>query len=217
MRTLFVTATGTEIGKTYVTAALARHFKAQGERVAVLKPVLSGFDPDDFAGSDPALLLQALGETPTLKAIERISPFRYRAPLAPNQAAAKEGRSVDFNAIVKCCEDAAAANGDLLLIEGIGGLMVPLDESRTVLDLIAALGAPVLLVTGSYLGTLSHTLTAVEAAKTRRLVLQAIVVSESEGSTVSLEDTAATIRQFTDLPVAAVTRGGSIQSVAALL
>lgn len=217
MRTLFVTATGTEIGKTYVTAALARHFKAQGERVAVLKPVLSGFDPDDFTGSDPALLLQALGEAPTLKAVERISPFRYRAPLAPNQAAAKEGRSVDFNAIVKCCEDAAAANGDLLLIEGIGGLMVPLDESRTVLDLIAALGAPILLVTGSYLGTLSHTLTAVEAAKTRRLVLQAIVVSESEGSTVSLEDTAATIRQFTDLPVAAVTRGGSIQSVAALL
>lgn len=217
MRILFVTSTGTEIGKTYVTAALARHFKAQGERVSVLKPVLSGFDPADFANSDPAILLAALGETPTLKAIERIAPFRYRAPLAPNQAAAKEGRSVDFDAIVRCCEDAANAGGDLLLIEGIGGLMVPLDESRTVLDLIAALGAPILLVTGSYLGTISHTLTAVEVAKSRRLTIEAIAISESEGSTVPLEDTAATIRQFTELPVATVTRGGSIQSVAALL
>lgn len=217
MRTLFVTSTGTEIGKTYVTAALARHFKAQGEHVLVLKPVLSGFDPTDFANSDPAILLAALGETPTLKAIERIAPFRYRAPLAPNQAAVKEGRSVDFNAIVKCCEDAANTGGDLLLIEGIGGLMVPLDDSRTVLDLIAALGAPILLVTGSYLGTISHTLTAVEVAKSRRLTIEAIAISESEGSTVPLEDTAATIRQFTELPVATVTRGGSIQSVAALL
>lgn len=217
MRTLFVTATGTEIGKTYVTAALARHFKAQGERVAALKPVLSGFDPADFKDSDPALLLAALGETPTLAAVERISPFRYRAPLAPNQAAAKEGRSVDFDAIVKCCEDAAAMNGDLLLIEGIGGVMVPLDENRTVLDLIAALGAPILLVAGSYLGSLSHTLTAVEVAKARKLSIQAIVISESENSTVPLEDTAATIRQFTELPVATVMRGGSIQSVAALL
>lgn len=217
MRTLFVTSTGTEIGKTYVTAALARHFKAQGERVSVLKPVLSGFDPADFANSDPAILLAALGETPTLKAIERIAPFRYRAPLAPNQAAVKEGRSIDFDAIVRCCEDAANAGGDLLLIEGIGGLMVPLDESRTVLDLIAALGAPILLVTGSYLGTISHTLTAVEVAKSRKLTIEAIAISESEGSAVSLEDTAATIRQFTELPVATVMRGGSIQSVAALL
>jgi dethiobiotin synthetase len=217
MRTLFVTATGTGIGKTYVTAALARHYKAEGERVAVLKPVLSGFDPADFAESDPALLLAALDETPTLKAVERVSPFRYRAPLAPNQAAAKEGRAVDFDAIVQCCEDAASADGDLLLIEGIGGLMVPLDERRTVLDLIAALGAPVLLVTGSYLGTISHTLTAFEVAKSRRLEIPAIVISETEGSTVSLDDTAATIRQFTELPVATLPRGGSIRSVTDLL
>jgi dethiobiotin synthetase len=217
MRTLFITSTGTEIGKTYVTAALARHYKAESERVAVLKPVLSGFDPEDFAQSDPALLLAAIDEAPTLKAVERVSPFRYRAPLAPNQAAAKEGRTVDFDAIVRCCEDAASAGGDLLLIEGIGGLMVPLDESHTVLDLIAALGVPILLVTGSYLGTISHTLTAVEVAKTRKLSIHAIVISESEGSTVSLEDTAATIRQFTELPVATLTRGGSIQSLTDLL
>jgi dethiobiotin synthetase len=162
-------------------------------------------------------LLAALDETPTLKAVERVSPVRYRAPLAPNQAAAKEGRNVDFDAIVKCCEDAASAEGDLLLIEGIGGLMVPLDERRTVLDLIAELGAPILLVTGSYLGTISHTLTAVEVAKTRKLTIEAIVISESEGSTVPLEDTAATIRQFTGLPVATLMRRGSIRSVAALL
>jgi len=208
VRAIFVTATGTGIGKTYITAALARYFTEQKKSVRVLKPVLSGFDPANFPGTDPAILLQAIGRQPALAEIEKVSPFRYRAPLAPSQAAAKEGRTVDFGAIVKACRDAMNADGDLLLIEGIGGLMVPLDGSRTVLDLIGALDIPLLLVTGSYLGTISHTLTAVEVAKSRKLAIRAVAISETPESTVSLDDTAAAIAQFASLPIAVIPRGG---------
>lgn len=206
MAAIFVTATGTEIGKTFVTAALTRHCREHGRPVEVLKPVLSGFDPADVAESDPGRLLAALGEPPSLEAIERISPWRYKAPLAPNLAAEREGRTLDFDALVQFCKDAAANSEGTLLVEGIGGLMVPLDDGRTVLDWIAALGWPLILVTGSYLGTLSHTLTAIEAAKTRGLKIAAVVVSESEASTVDLADTVKTIQRFSELHVIALPR-----------
>lgn len=206
MRPIFVTATGTEIGKTYLTAALARHCRARGEAVAVLKPVLSGFAPEEAAASDPGLLLAALGRPASLEAIERISPWRYRAPLAPNLAAQLEGRTLDFTALVRFCQDEAAAANGMLLCEGIGGLMVPLDNQRTVLDWIAALGWPLLLVTGSYLGTMSHTLTAIEVARTRGLRIAAVVVNETEGSTVGLDATVNTIARYCASPVLALPR-----------
>lgn len=206
MRAIFVTATGTEIGKTYLTAALARYFSDQGQSVSVLKPVLTGFNPKDFSNSDPALLLQAIGKRPALSEIERVSPFRFKAPLAPNLAAEREGRRLDFDKVVKACKDAAKASEDLLLIEGIGGLMVPLDNERTVLDLIEELRFPVILVTGSYLGTISHTLTAIEVAKSRKLQIKAVVISESEGSTVSLGATAAALRKFVRYPIFSIPR-----------
>jgi dethiobiotin synthetase len=219
VRAFFVTSTGTEIGKTFVTATLARHFTTKGHAVNVLKPVLTGFDTKDFSGSDPALLLKATGKQPTLAEIERVSPFRFKAPLAPNLAAEREGRRLDFNAVVKACTDAARARDALLLIEGIGGLMVPLDNERTVLDLIEALEFPAILVAGSYLGTISHTLTALEVAKTRKLDIAALVISESEGSTVSLGATAATLRKFTSIPVFSVPRDnheGTVKVIAQL-
>jgi dethiobiotin synthetase len=216
VRAFFVTATGTEIGKTFITAALARHFTAKGQAVNVLKPVVTGFDPKDFAGSDPALLLKAAGRALTLAEIERVSPFRFKAPLAPNLAAEREGRKLDFAAVLKCCEDAARARDAFLLIEGIGGLMVPLDDERTVLDLIERLGLPVILVTGSYLGTISHTLTALEVAKMRKLDIAALVISESEGSTVSLGGTAATLRQFSSIPIVTVPRNDQAAAMKAI-
>lgn len=209
MRAIFITSTGTDIGKTFVTAALVRHCKERGQPVEVLKPVLTGFDPAEAAASDPGILLAASGRIPSLKEIERISPWRFTAPLSPNMAAEREGRALDFDAVVRFCRDAAAAGKGTLFAEGIGGLMVPLDDTHTVLDWIAALGWPLVLVTGSYLGTLSHTLTAIEAAKRHGLRIAAAVVSESEGSTVDLGGTVDTIERFSALPVIALPRAAS--------
>jgi dethiobiotin synthetase len=193
---VFVTATGTDVGKTYVTAGLIRHLRAAGRSVAALKPVVSGFDPASPADSDPGLLLAALGREITLAEIERIAPFRFAAPLSPDMAARREGRMLDFDALVDLSRRAIDEPSDLTLIEGVGGIMVPLDDRHTVLDWMAALRIPLVLVAGSYLGTISHTLTCLDVLQQRELTIAAVVVSETSGSAVPLDETVASIGRF---------------------
>ena len=135
-----------------------------GPPVRALKPVLSGYDPATLAESDPGVLLASLGEATSEEAVAAITPWRFSAPLSPDMAAAREGRRLDLAEILAYCR---ATEGDPLLIEGIGGAMVPLNERHTVLDWIAELGVPALVVTGSYLGTISHTLTTLAAIRGR--------------------------------------------------
>lgn len=207
MGTLFVTSTGTDIGKTFVSAGLIRHWRREGRTVDALKPVMSGYDPQQAATSDAGCLLRALGHTVDEPNVARIAPWRYRAPLAPDLAAAKEGRTLEVEALVAFCRERIGANDGTLLIEGVGGIMVPLDETKTVLDWMVALAAPVLLVTGSYLGTISHTLTALTVLELSRLDVRAIAVSDSPGSTVELADTVDTLERFgRGVPVVGIPR-----------
>jgi dethiobiotin synthetase len=195
---IFITATGTDLGKTYVAASLIRHLRQMGRLVDAIKPVASGFDPANFAASDPAVLLQALGLAVTEQEIDRITPWRFQAALSPDLAAAREGRAIDLDAVIGFCQTAVERRRDILLIEGVGGIMVPLDGERTVLDLMMALQLPLILVAGSYLGTISHTLTALDALFRRGLQVLAIVVSETPGSSVPLDDTVAAIARFAE-------------------
>jgi dethiobiotin synthetase len=195
MSTIFITATGTDVGKTFVAEGLIRHFRAAGRQVEALKPVATGFDISFVSSSDPGILLRTLGRPLTIAELDRISPWRFAAPLSPDMAAKRENASVDFAKLVAFCR-AAIARSENLLIEGIGGVMVPLDDSHTVLDLMAALNSSVLLVTGSYLGTLSHTLTALDTLRRRDLVPKAVVVNETLGSSVPMPDTIATLSHF---------------------
>jgi dethiobiotin synthetase len=198
MTAIFVTATGTDVGKTLVTCGLIRHFRREGGAVAAIKPVVSGFDPAALPGSDPAALLAALGSAVTIAELERISPWRFAAPLSPDMAAAREGRAIEFAAVADFCHKAVATHHGHLFIEGIGGIMVPLDARHTVLDLMSELKLPLLLVAGSYVGTISHTLTALEVLARRDLDVAAVAVSESERSAASLEDTVAALARFWD-------------------
>jgi len=195
MSAVFVTGTGTEVGKTFVTTALIHALRRRGRSVDALKPVASGFDPVQPGASDTALLLAALRRPPTEEAIARMSPWRFAAPLSPDMAARRERRRIDFDALLADTRRAIDQTPDLLLIEGIGGLMVPLDERHTVLDWIVALDARVLLVGGSYLGGISHALTALELLRTRRLDTAAMIVSETPCG-VDLSETVATIARF---------------------
>jgi dethiobiotin synthetase len=195
---IFVTGTGTDIGKTFVTTGLIRLLRTQGATVDAIKPVLSGYDASVVETSDPAVLLKALGRPVSADEIARISPFRFRAPLSPDLAAAQENRTLDYGALTDFARRAMDASRGLLFIEGIGGIMVPLDGRHTVLDLMTTLRAPLLLVVGSYLGSMSHTLTALHVVAQRKLDVAAIVVSESERSHVPLEDTVASIQHFSD-------------------
>jgi dethiobiotin synthetase len=192
---IFVTATGTDVGKTFVTAGLIWHFRAAGRVVEAIKPVASGFDPARLATSDPGMLLTALGRPVTLDEIDRICPWRFAAPLSPDLAAAREGRAIGFDSLLDFSRRAAATR-NVMLIEGIGGIMVPLDDKHTVLDWMKALRIPVLLIAGSYLGTISHTLTALHVLAQRNIDIAAVVVSESEVGGASLDETVATIARF---------------------
>ena len=196
MTTVFVTATGTEVGKTVVVRGLIKALRAQGRAVEALKPVVSGYDPHEAAGSDPGLLLAALGEPVTPEGIARISPFRFTEPVSPHLAARREGKKIDFNAVVELCRWRMQSCPGALVIEGVGGVMAPLEDRRTVLDWMVALNQPIILVAGSYLGALSHTFSAVDVLERRSLPIAALVVNETAGSPVSFSDTVDSIRTF---------------------
>lgn len=233
VNTFFITGTGTDIGKTWVTCALLRHWCAAGRRVRAFKPVLSGFDPATAAASDAGQLLAAMGRTVDAAALDEIAPWRFAAPLSPDMAAAREGRSIDFDALVgftrRCLPakrhagetENAGADFYATLIEGVGGVMVPLDAQHTVRGWIASSGLPCILVAGSYLGSLSHTLTALESLRKVGAGVTAIVVNESPESSVSLDDTLATLRCHAgDVPVTGISRAApqtGLAELAALL
>ena len=198
MAAYFVTSTGTDIGKTFVTAALIRYMRESNQPVSALKPIVSGYDSSVVDTSDPAVLLAALGRPVSADEVERIAPWRFRAPLAPDLAAAREGRSVDFDSVVAFSRAAVSRAKGPLFIEGVGGIMVPLAGRRTVLDWMTALDIPLLLIVGGYLGTISHTLTALDVLAQRKLTIAAIVVSESERDPVALDDTVASIERFSN-------------------
>lgn len=218
MKTFFITATGTSVGKTYVAAALAAALSEHGRLVRVLKPVISGFDEKNPDDSDTAQLLHSLDQTLTAEAVDACSPWRFPEPLSPDMAARREDRRIDFAALVDFCRDAQSGEEDVLLIEGIGGAMVPLDDSHTVLDWMAELAAPVLVIAGSYLGTLSHTLTTVAALQERDIPIAAVVVVESEDSPASLKETVETMGKFlAGLHLVSLARGADRVAIFAAL
>jgi dethiobiotin synthetase len=196
MTAIFITGTGTDVGKTFVTVGLIRHLRAAGRVADAIKPIVSGFDAADPASSDPAILLEALGRPAA--DIDRICRWRFAAPLAPAMAARKEGHPVEFNALIDFSRRAVVGHRDMMFIEGVGGIMVPLDETHTVIDWMTAMRLPLLLVAGSYVGTISHTLTALQVLARRNMEVAAVVVSESADSPAPLEETVATIARFAD-------------------
>ncbi len=213
-RAMFVAGAHTDVGKTFCACALIRAARAQGFSVEALKPVVSGFDPDDWADSDPGRLLAALDRPLTAETLDAISPLRFRAPLSPPMAARLEGvdlRLAELEAF--CRRGLAVADADLVLVEGAGGAMSPMAEDATCLDLMAALRLPALVVGGSYLGAISHTLTAIETLRSRGLPVLAAVISESgDPDAPDFRETVASVAAFAgDLPVLAAPRGG-IQS-----
>jgi dethiobiotin synthetase len=213
---VFVTATGTDVGKTFVACALARELLARGSRLRVIKPVATGFDARRIEQSDSGRLLLAQRLPLTAANLDATTPWRFSAPLSPEMAARRENRSLPFAELVEFCTQRQDA--DLTLIEGIGGIMVPLDAEHTVLDWIERLEPKIVLVAGSYLGTLSHTLTAVACLRARSLDPTAVVISESVEQPVPLAETAEAVRRrLRDVPIIALPRvDAAAEGIAAL-
>ncbi len=168
-RGLFVTGTDTEVGKTLVAAALIHHHRRQGLRVAGMKPVAagchetaSGWKNDDVE----ALLAASNVEAP----IDAVNPYAFREPIAPHIAAKREGRTIDLDRIVAGFE-ALRALADLVVVEGAGGFLVPLNDTEDFGDLAQRLALPVVLTVGMRLGCINHALLTQEAIEARGLRL----------------------------------------------
>ena len=190
MASYFVTSTGTDVGKTFVTSGLIRYLRESNQPVAALKPVVSGYDSSVVETSDPAVLLSALGRPAHRRRnrTHRTLAFPRPAcrPISPPRA--KAAASTSTNWFHSAATRSMRRKGRCLS-KVWAGSWCRSTRRRTVLDWMAALDIPLLLVVGGYLGTISHTLTALDVLAQRKLTIAAIVVSESERDTVELDDT----------------------------
>jgi dethiobiotin synthetase len=201
---VFVTATSTEIGKTVVSAVLARTLADEGKRVAVFKPAVTGMsefpdydeaaaieavtaaaagDPADAEAGDCSPSAEGLPDPAVLRVAAcssqtdtEISPYRYDLPMSPHLAAGLAGEEIDPERVMRAAR-AAAERADAIVCEGVGGLLVPLAPSWTVRSFAVELGYPVVVVSPPGLGAINHALLTVESARSVGLKVAAIVLN----------------------------------------
>ncbi|HZP43857.1 MAG TPA: dethiobiotin synthase [Candidatus Binatia bacterium] len=203
MSAVFVTGTDTGVGKTWVACALARALRARGRRVAVVKPVETGVG----ARPEDACRLRAAAGDPA--PLDDVCPYRLRAPLAPTVAAAAEGVAIDVDRILALLRR-RAAEADVLLVEGAGGLLVPVGGRSTWADVAAAAGLPLLVVAANRLGTVNHTALTARAAAGAGLRTLGFVLSHPTPATdASAASNAATIAALTGLRCLGVVAHGA--------
>ena len=168
---VFVTGTGTEVGKSVVAAVVAHGAAVEGRRVAVFKPAVSGLDEGGEA--DHELLRRAAGSR---QSDEEIAPYRFGPPFSPHLAAELAGEPISTERL-RAAAAAAAREADLVVCEGVGGLLVPLSGGYLVRDLAVELAYPVVVVASPGLGTINHTLLTLECARSAGLEPRAVVLN----------------------------------------
>ncbi|ELY74022.1 dethiobiotin synthase [Natrinema pallidum] len=193
-RPIAVVGTGTGVGKTVVTAGLTRLLREEGHDARAIKPAQTGHPPDD----DAAFVAAACG------APEAATCPRYLEPaLAPRVAAEVAGEDLFYESIRTACEREIEAT-PVPIVEGIGGLRVPLAGDREVIDLVADLEATAVIVTRSGLGTLNHTALSVDALEAHDIDICGIVVNEYAGETTAERTNPDELERMTDYPVTTV-------------
>jgi len=168
---VFVTGTGTGIGKTVVAAAIAHTLAEEGKRVAVFKPAVTGLDEE--GEPDHALLRRAAG---CEQSDDEIAPYRYGPPMSPHLAAELAGEEIEPDKLLTAART-AAVDADALVCEGVGGLLVPLAPDYLVRDFAADLALPLVIAATPGLGTINHTLLTIEAARAVDLEVKVVVLT----------------------------------------
>jgi dethiobiotin synthetase len=199
MRGVFITGTDTAVGKTVVTAALIAALRQRHVTVGAMKPVETGCQVSD-GESDAVRLRQAAGMAEPL---ELIAPYRFEAPLAPLAAAQDTGRKID-PAKIHAAYQTIASRYSCVLIEGIGGVRVPITEDVEVIDLIRTLGLPTVVVGRAALGGVNHAMLTVEALQRRNITVLALALNATgpaESHPAQASSTVALLRQMAGVPV----------------
>ncbi len=175
-----IAGSGTDVGKTFFLENLCVKLKKNNHLVSAIKPIISGFTIDDL-NSDSAKILKSLNLEISVNNLNSISPWQFKNPLSPNIAAELEGKKIDFLEVIDFCKKEIEKSIKLdrfLFIETAGGIMTPVNDEKTFLDLAEELKIPVLFVSKNYLGTINHTLCAIEAMKTRNIFPEIILFNK---------------------------------------
>ncbi|SNZ05648.1 dethiobiotin synthetase [Natronoarchaeum philippinense] len=192
-RGLFVAGTDTGVGKTVVTAGLTGWLRDAGIEARAVKPAQTGYPPDDDAG----MVAETCDDADAATCLRRLEPA-----LAPRVAAEREGVDLSYEAIREGCERVLSEPSvEAGIVEGIGGLRVPLAGDREVIDLVADLDLPTVVVARSGLGTLNHTALTVSALERRGVEVPAILLNEYEGASVAERTNPAEIERMTGVGV----------------
>ncbi len=185
-RGLFVTGTDTEVGKTVIAGGIARVLKDKGQEVGVFKPVASGCRSDrgGLVSHDAEFLAHCADSAETL---DQICPVRFREPLAPEVAVQRGAEPIELE-VIRTYYNRLAAGKEVMIVEGIGGLLVPLSQELLVADLAGQMDLPLLIVANPGLGTINHTLLSIEAARARGLRVAGIVINSYVADTASVAE-----------------------------
>ncbi len=201
---LFVTGTDTGVGKTVIAGAIANWLYSRGRRVAVLKPVATGcVKRREGLVSEDAEFLAVCSKTP--HPLDLICPQRYLEPLAPSVAAARANQPLDWEAIQRSIR-LMSSGSDVMIVEGVGGIMVPMDQKHLVLNVAQMLGVPAVVVARPSLGTINHTLLTVKALKDAGVAVAGIVINEypAESASIAEETNPRELEKWAKAPVLAI-------------
>jgi dethiobiotin synthetase len=194
----FVTGTDTDVGKTYVACKLIRDFIAQGYKVVGMKPVAAGCEivNGEWVNADVLKLTQASN---VVAPRELVNPYSFKEPIAPHIAAEKTGVEIEIE-VIKRAFDVLATMADIVIIEGAGGFLVPINNRQSMADLAMALNVPIILVVGMKLGCINHALLTVEAIKARQLVLYGWVANEIDRKMLASDENMISLSQCIQQP-----------------
>ena len=184
MNSLFVTGTDTDVGKTCVTAGIVNHLLKMNVNVGVMKPFASGYKANtDSVSEDVEILMKYSGVNDP---VELVNPYYFEIPTSPYEACMKLNREVDISKVVDAYNQ-LASNHDVVIVEGIGGIMTPIFQNYFVSDLISELNLNSIIVTGSKIGTVNHAMLTYEHSKQKNLNFKGFVVNQnvSEGYEMS--------------------------------
>jgi dethiobiotin synthetase len=208
MKGIFITGTDTGVGKTYTGTSIAAAMRRKGVDVGVMKPAETGcrVRQGKLVPADALALMRSAGVADPLVLV---NPFRFRAPLAPLIAARLEGKRVHLRKIVAAYQSLEQQH-EFMIVEGAGGILVPLSRSQSYRDLAALLGLPVLIVARPGLGTINHTLLTVEALQQRTIPIAGIVINYGGKREAGLAERTnpAIIERLSGVPVIGIMRHG---------
>ncbi|NOY65153.1 MAG: dethiobiotin synthase [Nitrospirae bacterium] len=202
-RGIFITGTDTGVGKTVIAGALVRVLKRKGLKVGVMKPVETG------CAREGDVLIPSDGEFLKYMAdldisINEITPYRFETPVAPLVASEIEGVYISPEKILEVYKS-LTRKFDFVVVEGVGGLMVPIRDDLFVVDLVSYMGIPLIIVSVNKLGTINHTFLTVDAARSKGVDIKGLIVNEiRQSNDVSVDSNISVIKRLIDVPVVGV-------------